>query len=61
MEARALVTKAVLTGAELAEIFRSFGHDVVVELEGDAACMLTADANIELRAAARAWCADKHR
>jgi hypothetical protein len=37
MEARSLVAKAILARCELAEVTGGFGHDVVVELELDAA------------------------
>ena len=51
MEARALVAKTVLAGRELTEVARSPGHDVVIELEDDAARGLSADSNIELECA----------
>ncbi len=49
MERRARVAEAVLACAELAEVLRGLGDDVVEELEDDAACRLIVDVDIELQ------------
>ena len=49
VETRALVAETVLAGGELAEVLRRLGHDVVVQLERDAALGRAVDRNIKLR------------
>ena len=49
MECAARVAEAVLAGGQLAEVPRSFRHDVVVEPEHDAAGGLGVDGDVELR------------
>ena len=51
MEGRALEAEAVLAGAELAEVARGLGHDVVPETEDDAASGLVVDGDVELQGA----------
>ena len=48
MEGRALVAKAVLAGGELTEVARGLGHNVVTELEDDAAGGLATNGDVEL-------------
>jgi len=48
MECGVGVAKAVLARAELAEILRGLGYDIVVQLEDDAACVGAADADVEV-------------
>ena len=40
MEGRALVTKALLAGAESAEVLGSLGDDIIEQVEVDAATLL---------------------
>jgi hypothetical protein len=49
VEAGTLVAKAVLTSAQLAEVARGLGHNIVVKLEDDAPCVFSVDSDIELR------------
>ena len=49
VEPRAGVAVPVLPSAQLAEVARGLGDDVVVQLEYDAAARRTADGDIELR------------
>ena len=49
VEGRALEAEAVLASAELAEVARGLGHDVVAEAEDDAAGGLVVDGDVELR------------
>jgi hypothetical protein len=49
VEFGARVTKAVLAGAELAEILGSFGDNVIIELEDDTTRVLAADLDVELK------------
>ena len=48
MEAGAGVAKAVLAGAELAEVASGLGDDIVEELEDDAARRLVVDGDVKL-------------
>lgn len=48
VEARASVSETVLAGGELAEVFGGLGHYVVVQLEGDTACIFAVDGDIKL-------------
>lgn len=43
------ISKAVLAGGELAEVFRGPGHYVVIELEHYAPRRLVVDSHVELR------------
>lgn len=49
METGTFVSVAILASRELAEIAGSLGHDIVVELEDDAAGGFAADGDIELK------------
>lgn len=48
MEARALVTKAILTSAKLAEVTSRSRYNVIEELEDDAAGVLVVDRDVKL-------------
>ena len=48
METGTFVSVAILASRELAEIAGSLGHDIVVELEDDAASRPAGDTDIEL-------------
>jgi hypothetical protein len=49
METRTCVSVAVLASRELAEVAGGLGHDIVVELEDDAASGLAVDGDIKLK------------
>ena len=48
MEARSSVTEAVLASGELTEVASGFGHNVVEELEDDAALVFASNRNVKL-------------
>lgn len=43
-----LIAESALASAQLVEVLSSFGDDIVVELEGDAATVAVSDGNVEV-------------
>lgn len=50
-----IVTEAVLASAELAEILRSYGDSLIIQLEGDTAGWVPADLDVELQHERERW------